>query len=146
MTKPISAAALASIEAALERLLAGPPGTLTVSQLASEAGLSRATLYRAPELLGRFRTAAASHDRQMTSAPLSTDRVHQLEAEATALRGRETEEIRALRTANRRMAQHIQALSLLVRDQELRIGRLHADLSVSGRAPTLVVLGEAVPR
>jgi AcrR family transcriptional regulator len=59
MTKPISAAAYAAIEAAIVRLLTklDDQGTLTIAQLASEAGLSRATLYRVPELLDRFRAA-----------------------------------------------------------------------------------------
>ncbi|MGE0629313.1 MAG: hypothetical protein AB7O43_15935 [Hyphomicrobiaceae bacterium] len=44
-----------------------------------------------------------------------------------ALRGRENEELRALRTANNRMAQHIQALNLLVGELERRIAQLQAD-------------------
>jgi hypothetical protein len=140
MTKPISAAAASSIEAAISRLMGSGDvqATFTIARLASEAGLSRATLYRAPELLERFRTAMASHEREMKSPPSSTDRVHQLEAEIAALRGRETEELRALRSSNRNMAQHIQALSLLVRKQEQRIARLQAESSESGRVATFV--------
>ncbi len=84
----------------------------------------------------------ASHQREMKSPPSSTDRVHQLEAEIAALRGRETEELRALRSSNRNMAQHIQALSLLVRQQEQRIARLQTESSESGRVATFV----ATPR
>jgi hypothetical protein len=58
----------------------------------------------------------------MKSPPSSTDRVHQLEAEIAALCGRETEELRALRSSNRNMAQHIQALSLLVRKSNGLLG------------------------
>jgi uncharacterized protein involved in exopolysaccharide biosynthesis len=79
------------------------------------------------------------------SAPSGADRVRRLEAEIAALRGRETEELRALRSSNRNMAQHIQALSLLVREQEQRIARLQAEPSESGRAATLVALA-AAPR
>jgi hypothetical protein len=147
MTKPISAAAASSIEAAISRLMGSGDvqATFTIARLASEAGLSRATLYRAPELLERFRTAMASHEREMKSPPSSMDRVHQLEAEIAALRGRETEELRALRSSNRNMAQHIQALSLLVREQELQIARLQAEPSELGRVATLVALA-ATPR
>jgi predicted RNase H-like nuclease (RuvC/YqgF family) len=129
MTKLISAAAVSSIEAAISRLMGSGDiqATFTVARLASEAGLSRATLYRAPELLERFRTAIASHEREVKSAPSGAGRVRQLEAEIAALRGRETEELRALRSSNRNMAQHIQALSLLVREQEQRIARLQAE-------------------
>jgi uncharacterized protein involved in exopolysaccharide biosynthesis len=76
----------------------------------------------------------------MNSPPSCPDRVSQLEAEIAALRGRETEELRALRSSNRNMAQHIQALSLLVRQQEHRIARLQAEPSGSGRVATLVAL------
>jgi hypothetical protein len=86
MTKPISAAAVSSIEAAISRLIASGDvqARFTIARLASEAGLSRATLYRAPELLERFRIAVASHHREVKSPPSPTDRVHQLEAEIAA--------------------------------------------------------------
>jgi hypothetical protein len=148
MTKPISAAAVSSIEAAISRLMGSGDvqATITVARLASEAGLSRATLYRAPELLVRFRTAIASHPREAKSPASSADRVRQLEAEIAALRGRETEELRALRSSNRNMAQHIQAFSLLVRQQEQRIARLQAEPSESGRVATLFAPAATPPR
>jgi AcrR family transcriptional regulator len=148
MTKPISAAAASSIEAAISRLMGSGDvqATFTIARLASEAGLSRATLYRAPELLERFRIAIASHQREVKSPPSPTDRVHQLEAEIAALHGRETEELRALRSSNRNMAQHIQALSLLVRQQQQRIARLQAEPSESGRVATLVARAAAPVR
>jgi hypothetical protein len=148
MTKPISAAAASSIEAAISRLIGSGDvqTTFTIARLASEAGLSRATLYRAPELLVRFRTAIASHPREVKSPASSADRVRQLEAEIAALRGRETEELRALRSSNRNMAQQIQALSLLVRQQEQRIARLQAEPSESGRVATLFALAATPPR
>jgi hypothetical protein len=145
MTKPISAAAHAAIEAAMARLLAkiDDQATLTIASLASEAGLSRATLYRAPALLDRFRAALEQHNGDNTTALSNTDRLGELEVEITALRGRETDELRDLRAANRNMAQHIQALSLLVREQERRIAKLHLELSESARVVPLVGL---VPR
>ncbi|MET4260861.1 hypothetical protein ABIC09_005826 [Bradyrhizobium sp. S3.12.5] len=140
MTKPISAAAVSSIEAAMSRLIGrgDVQATFTIARLASEAGLSRATLYRAPELLERFRIAIASHPREVKSPASSADRVRQLEAEIAVLRGRETEDLRALRSSNRHMAQHIQVLSLFVRKQEQRIARLQAEPSESERGATLV--------
>jgi hypothetical protein len=145
MTKPISAAAHAAIEAAMARLLAkiDDQATLTIASLASEAGLSRATLYRAPALLDRFRASLEQHNGDNTTALSNTDRIGELEVEITALRGRETDELRDLRAANRNMAQHIQALSLLVREQERRIAKLHLELSESARVVPLVGL---VPR
>jgi hypothetical protein len=53
------------------------------------------------------------------------------------LRGRETDEMRELRAANRNMAQHIQALSLLVREQEQQIAKLQLELSGSARVVSL---------
>ena len=86
-----------------------------------------------------------SHEREVKRPPSGADRVHQLEAEIAALRGRETEELRTLRSSNRNMAQQIQALSLLVREQKQRIARLQAEPSESGRVATLVALA-ATPR
>ena len=81
--------------------------TLTIARLASEAGLSRATLYRAPELLDRFRAALEQRNRDNTTALPSLDRIGEPEAEIATSRGRESDEIRDLRAANRNMAQHI---------------------------------------
>jgi hypothetical protein len=142
MTKPISATAHAAIEAAMVRLLAkiDDRATLTIARVASEAGLSRATLYRAPELLDKFRAALEQHNGDNTIALSSTDRIGELEAEIATLRGRESDEMRELRAANRNMAQHIQALSLLVREQEQRTAKLQLELSESARVMALVGL------
>jgi len=142
MTKPISAAAYAAIEAAMVRLLARSDAraTLTVASLASEAGLSRATLYRTPELLDRFRAMLEQHEPNRTTARSNTDRIGELEAEIATLRARESDEMRDLRAANRNMAQHIQALSLLVHEQERQIAKLQLELSGSTRVVPLVGL------
>ena len=142
MTKPISTDAYAAIEAAMARLLASSDdrGTLTIARLASEARLSRATLYRAPELLDRFRAALEQRNRDNTTALPSLDRIGELEAEVATSRGRESDETRDLRAANRNMAQHIQALSLLVREQEQQIAKLQLELSQSPRVVPLVGL------
>ena len=140
MTKPSGAAAYAAIEAAMARLLAriDGPATLTMARLASEAGVSRATLYRAPELLDRFRAALEERNRDNTTALASPDHIGELEAEIATLRDRESDEMHDLRAANRNMAQHIQALSLLVREQEQQIAKLQLELSESARVVPLV--------
>jgi len=142
MTKPISADAYAALEAARARLLAkmDDQATLTITSLASEAGLSRATLYREPELLDRFRAALEQRNRDNTTALPNPDRIGELEAEIATLRGRESDEMRDLRAVNRNMAQHIQALSLLVREQEQQIAKLQLELSESARVVPLVGL------
>ncbi len=142
MTKPISADAYAAIEAAMARLLASSDdrGTLTIARLASEARLSRATLYRAPELLDKFRAALEQYNRNNTTALPGLDRMGELEAEIATSRSRESDEIRDLRAANRNMAQHIQALSLLVHEQGQRIAKLQLELSEWARVVPLVGL------
>lgn len=131
MTKPVSAAACAAIEAAMARLLARSDdrASLAIARLASEAGLSRATLYRAPELLGRFQAALKQYNPDRATPLAITDRIGELEAEIAVLRGRESGEMHELRAANRNMAQHIQALSRLVREQEQQIAKLQLELS-----------------
>ena len=142
MTKPMSTDAYAAIEAAMARLLASSDdrATLTIARLASEARLSRATLYRAPELLDRFRAALEQRNRDNTTALPSLDRIGELEAGIATSRGRESDEIRDLRATNRNMAQHIQAPSLLVREQEQQIAKLQLELSESARVVPLVGL------
>ena len=139
MKKPIGVAAYAAIEAAMARLLAriDGPATLTMARLASEAGVSRATLYRAPELLDRFRAALERRNGDNTAALASPDHIGELEAKIAILRDRESDE-HDLRAANRNMAQHIQALSLLVREQEQQIAKLQLELSESARVVPLV--------
>ncbi|MFB9981578.1 hypothetical protein ACFSQQ_27950 [Mesorhizobium kowhaii] len=103
----------AALRAAMARLLDGRPertdGVLTVSNLAREAGVGRATANRAVDLLAEFRAAEARHRR--TSPQALKDRVRSLEAELRAVRGAEMAELRAL---NRTLAQHIQVLTLQV--------------------------------
>ena len=142
MTKPISAAAYAAIEAAIVRLLTKRDDreTLTIARLALEAGLSRATLYRVPEVLDRFRAALEQRNRDDETALPNPDRLNQLEAEIATLRGRESDEMRDLRLTNRSLAQHIQALSLLVREQQQQIAKLQLELSESARVVPLVGL------
>ena len=140
MKKPIGVAAYAAIEAAMGRLLAriDGPATLTIARLASEAGVSRATLYRAPELLDRFRAALERRNGDNTAALASPDHIGELEVKIAILRDRESDEMHDLRAANRNMAQHIQALSLLVREQEQQIAKLQLELSESARVVPLV--------
>ncbi len=69
----------AALRAAMARLLDGRPertdGALTVSNLAREAGVSRATANRAADLLAEFRAAEARH-RRSSRAPSRSASVH----------------------------------------------------------------------
>ncbi|MGV1954164.1 hypothetical protein ACQZ5G_11370 [Agrobacterium sp. 22-214-1] len=140
--KPISNISAQAIEKALARLAGSPEtGKLSAARLAAEAGVSRATLYRAPELLRRLRELNAGREAPLTR----TDRVRELEAAVAQMKGHESDELRSLRAANRNMAQHIQALSLLVRDLNRRIGQLQAEASPSGSPRVVPLAGRDKP-
>lgn len=123
----------AALRAAMARLLDGRPertdGALTVSNLAREAGVSRATANRAVDVLAEFWAAEA---RQRRSSPLVLkERVRALEAELRAVRGAEMAELRAL---VRTLAQHIQVLTLQVAERDAVIEGLREELARSGNA------------
>lgn len=142
--KPISSVTAQAIEKALARLAENPgSGKLSAARLAAEAGVSRATLYRAPELLRRLRELNVA---VRAVPPIAADRVRELEALVARMKGQESDELRTLRTANRHMAQHIQALSLLVQDLNRRIGQLQAEASPSGPPRVVPLAGRGKPR
>lgn len=91
-------------------------------------------------MLDRFRAAPKQRNRDTPTALPNPDRIGELKAEIAISRGRESDEIRGLQAANCNMAQHIQALSLLVREQEQQIVKLQLELSQSARVVPLVGL------
>lgn len=120
----------AALRAAMARLLDGRPertdGALTVSNLAREAGVSRATANRAVGLLVEFRAAEARHRRSCPRA--LKERVRALEAELRSVRGAEIAELRSL---VRTLAQHIQVLTLQVAERDAVIAGLQDELARS---------------
>ncbi len=123
----------AALRAGMARLLDGRPertdGALTVSNLAREAGVSRATANRAIDLLAEFRAAEVRHRRSSPQA--LKERVRFLEAELRAVRGAEMTELRAL---TRTLAQHIQVLTLQVAERDEVIVGLQNELARSNEA------------
>ena len=123
----------AALRAGMARLLDGRPertdGALTVSNLAREAGVSRATANRAIDLLAAFRAAEVRHRRSSPQA--LKERVRFLEAELRAVRGAEMTELRAL---TRTLAQHIQVLTLQVAERDEVIVGLQNELARSNEA------------
>jgi hypothetical protein len=123
----------AALRAAMARLLDARPertdGALTVSNLAREAGVGRATANRAVDLLAEFRAAEARHRRSSPQA--LKDRVRSLKAELRAVRGAELAELRAL---TRTLAQHIQVLTLQVAERDEVIAGLQDELARSNEA------------
>ena len=123
----------AALRAGMARLLDGRPertdGALTVSNLAREACVSRATANRAIDLLAEFRAAEVRHRRSSPQA--LKERVRFLEAELRAVRGAEMTELRAL---TRTLAQHIQVLTLQVAERDEVIVGLQNELARSNEA------------
>ncbi|SRR6266851_7212664 len=120
----------AALRAAMVRLLDGRPertdGALTISNLAREAGVSRATANRAADLLAEFRAAEVRHRRSSPQA--LKQRIRSLEAELRAVRGAGMAE---LRTLTRTLAQHIQVLTLQVAERDAVIVALQDELARS---------------
>jgi len=142
MIKSICTVTETALREAMKRLLAGCPvktdGRLTVANLAAEAGYSRATVYRAPNILWAFEAATKTRGRHsQTNAAKTTEA---LKTKIAALQSHEREELRELRTTTHVMAQHIQALTLAITERDRQIAALHDELSRTGERK-VVALG-----
>ncbi|MFE7531451.1 hypothetical protein ACFU7Y_37955 [Kitasatospora sp. NPDC057542] len=108
--------AVAALEAAMARLLAGEPdrsdGSLTVAALAREAGVSRATAYRAGEILERFRQKIEERTSGPDVPATLREQIRELKGELREARRARHEEIQSLRRSVDILAQHVQALTL----------------------------------
>jgi ACT domain-containing protein len=110
----VSPATADALEEAMQRLLEGRPartdGTLTIANLAREAGVSRATANRATDILARFRDHLDQADDDLPAT--LRDKIGTLTAQVTELKRREKQEITDLRATVSTLAQHVQALTL----------------------------------
>ncbi|MGW4815983.1 hypothetical protein ACWEPB_30630 [Kitasatospora cineracea] len=108
--------AAAALEAAMDRLLVGEPvrsdGSLTVASLAREAGVSRATAYRADEILERFRQKIEERTSGPDVPATLRERISELKGELREARRARHEEIQTLRRSVDVLAQQVQALTL----------------------------------
>ncbi|MDQ8706079.1 hypothetical protein RCO28_26915 [Streptomyces sp. LHD-70] len=123
----VTPAVHAALIQAMDRLLTGEPqhsdGSLTVASLAREAGISRATAYRATDALETFRHRV--DERPGTDVPATLrERIRELQGQLREARRARHEEITDLRSVDT-LAQHVQVLTL---DNE----RLRANLSQQG--------------
>ncbi|WP_127356140.1 hypothetical protein [Actinacidiphila soli] len=126
--------ALAALEAAADRLLAASPlrsdGSLTIAALAREAGLSRATAYRATEIIETFRRRVDERGDGPNVPDTLRELIRELTGELREARRARHEEITDLRRSVDTLAQHVQALTL--DNQALR-----AELGLRGSISTL---------
>lgn len=115
----------------MQRLLEGRPvrsdGELTIANLAREAGVSRATAYRATDIIDRFRARLGQDGGEDLPATLR-GRIRDLTAQVAGLRRHEHQEVASLRATVSTLAQHVQALTL--ENQALR-DTLERDASVT---------------
>ncbi|MCX4918956.1 hypothetical protein [Streptomyces sp. NBC_00687] len=119
----------------MDRLLVGTPqrsnGSLTVAALAREAGVSRASVYRAGEVLEPFRQRV---DERSSSPDVRTtlrERIRELQGELREARRARHEESIDLRRSVDTLAQRVPALAL---DNE----RLRAELARQGTIASLL--------
>ncbi|MEU5646617.1 hypothetical protein [Streptomyces milbemycinicus] len=130
----VTPAAQTALEEAAERLLAGCPqhsdGSLTIASLAREARVSRATAYRAGDLLETFRQQVDERNGDPNVPATLRERIRELQGEVREARRARHEEITALRYSVDTLAQRVQGLTL---DNQ----RLRAELAQQG---TLSVL------
>jgi hypothetical protein len=112
------------IQAAAVRLLQGKPTrsksyALTITNLAQEAGLGRATLNRVPDLRDEFK-AAVEALRRVEEQAHPTVTAQRLREEIAALREQHSDETMLLRRQVTTLANQVQALKLLLEHQEAR--------------------------
>jgi hypothetical protein len=129
--KPVSAHSQTMLQEAMARLVVGRPrftdGRLTVSNLAREAGVGRATANRATAVLEEFHRAAARVPPRRTP-----------EAVVAATRAEDAARIAGLEATVHQLAQQVQRLALLNAKQRGTIDNLRAALSeaTAGRVVT----------
>ncbi|MFE7652507.1 hypothetical protein ACFU6M_06210 [Streptomyces bottropensis] len=119
---------------AMDRLLAGTPqrsdGSLTVATLAREAGISRASAYRAGEVLELFRQRVDERSSGPDVPATLRERIRELQGELREAHRARHEEISDLRRSVDTLAQRVQAFAL---DNE----RLRAELARQGTITSL---------
>ncbi|MER7982959.1 MULTISPECIES: hypothetical protein [unclassified Streptomyces] len=120
----------------MDRLLVGTPqrnnGSLTVAALAREAGVSRASVYRAGEVLELFRQRVDERSSSPDVPATLRDRIRELQGELREARRARHEESIDLRRSVDTLAQRVPALAL---DNE----RLRAELDRQGTIASLPI-------
>lgn len=118
-----------ALKEAMDRLFSGKTrekglhdGSLTLVNLAVEAGVGRATLYRAEGVVDEFeRRLAAVRESGADAAPTAKEKARLLKGDLANARQR----IRELETQTDTMAQQIQVLSLQLHEANRRLAGQH---------------------
>ncbi|MHB8295909.1 MAG: hypothetical protein ACYDH5_15085 [Acidimicrobiales bacterium] len=133
--KPATKAALLE---AMKRLLSGRPercdGEMSVSNLAREAGVSRATANRATDVLAEFdrcRAHAAESAEHRLRVESHQERIRHLEAELAGAKAAARAEDSELRRRSEQLAQQVQTLAL-------ENHRLHQQLADGAKVRSIV--------
>jgi hypothetical protein len=126
MSSSINPTTLSALRHAQRRLFdaraKSSDGRLTVANLAREAGVSRATVYRAGAIVTEFRSMASERRGRAPPRYQSLrDHITALQEQVATLKRGERKELLDLRLTVEAMAQHIQALSLLTMEQRRQI-------------------------
>jgi hypothetical protein len=128
---------------AMDRLLAGEPqhsdGSLSVASLAREAGISRATAYRANDVLELFRQRVDERSSGPDVPATLRERIQELQGQLREARHARHEENTDLRQSVDILAQQVQALTL---DNE----QLRAQLSRHGTVTVFPTAAGPSPR
>lgn len=138
---PVKKSTAEALRAAMQRLLGGKPlhtdGSLIWNNVWREAGVSRATAGRAEDIIEEWKTKLRERAADGNVEPTPTEAIRELERklEEKARASKETNE--ALRGTIRVMANHIQALTLALRQKEAIIEQLTADLAKAGVSSTV---------
>lgn len=131
------------IEDALERLRRGIPqrtdGKFTASNLAAEAGIGRATLYRYPDYIKALEEAEPLVVKGVPTTPAEMvahleGKVREYQNEVELLRSQRKEREAHFKQQINILVQHIQALALLIKDQKKEIAKLKETNSVPSAA------------
>lgn len=142
--KPAAARALCD---AMERLLQGKPlrtdGRLTWVNVYTEACVPRATAARAKDLIESWQNALNARSDGHAS-PVPAEELIALKSEMEAKASQAAATHKGLRATIRTMANHIQALSLVLEGREEQISSLRAQVS-SLQAQLAALGGNVIP-
>lgn len=147
---PVSAATETALRDAMARLLAGRPsktdGRLTVTNLAAEAGVARATANRASAVLEAFRAGVEKSAAARSAAKPLRGRLRALQRKLAASKKGERQDVAALNAANEVLAQRVQVMAIHMEEQLRIIAALQHELSTTPGAKIVPIRQETTDK